>query len=76
MTRIQFFKELKEFLQCEADLTIDTCLWDSEEWDSMAIMSCIAYFDANFGVKTKFNQYKDVSTVEDLMVLSKAVFED
>ena len=53
MTRIQFFKELKEFLQCEADLTIDTCLWDLEEWDSMAIMSCIAYFDANFGVKTK-----------------------
>lgn len=70
MERAEFLEELKDVLQRDDDITPDMTLKDMDEWDSLAIMSCMAYFDQKFGIKTRFGQYEQLSTVEDLIGLS------
>ncbi len=76
MTSAQFHKELQEILQCDTDIESGTFLWDVEEWDSLAIMACMAYFDRTFGIKTKFGQYKDLGTVAELAALAGGAIHD
>jgi len=64
-----FLATLQDILQTDISITPDTQLKGMEEWDSLSIMSCIALFDKEFGVKTRFSQYKDVNTVADLIRL-------
>lgn len=67
----KFFAVLQDILQTDTPITLDTRLTEMEEWDSLSIMSCIALFDKELGVKTRFSQYKDVSTVADLVGLGE-----
>jgi acyl carrier protein len=71
MQLADFLLELQELLQCDDPLTADSILTERAEWDSLAVMSCIAYFDRHFGVKTKISQYKKIQTVMDLIVLTQ-----
>jgi acyl carrier protein len=70
MRTADFLLELQELLQCDAALTADTVLTDMEEWDSLAVMSCMAYLDKHFGMKTNIGQYKNVRTVADIIALT------
>lgn len=67
----KFFATLQDILQTDIPITPDTQLKGMEEWDSLSIMSCIALFDKELGVKTRFSQYKDINTVADLMKLAE-----
>ncbi|MFT4302895.1 MAG: phosphopantetheine-binding protein [Desulfovibrio sp.] len=67
----KFFSVLQDILQTDTPITLATCLTEMEEWDSLSIMSCIALFDKELGVKTRFAQYKDVKTVADLVDLGE-----
>lgn len=67
----KFFSVLQDILQTDTPITLATCLTEMEEWDSLSIMSCIALFDKEIGVKTRFSQYKDVKTVADLVGLGE-----
>ena len=67
----KFFATLQDILQTDTPITPDTTLTGMEEWDSLSIMSCIALFVKELGVKTRFSQYKDVNTVADLMSLGE-----
>ncbi|WP_022659187.1 phosphopantetheine-binding protein [Desulfovibrio desulfuricans] len=71
----KFFATLQDILQTDTPITPDTKLTGMEEWDSLSIMSCIALFDKELGVKTRFSQYKDVNTVADLMSLGEGKIE-
>jgi acyl carrier protein len=66
-----FMATLQDILQTDIPLTPETRLNGMEEWDSLSIMSCIALFDKELGIKTRFSQYKDVNTVADLMQLGE-----
>lgn len=67
----KFFSVLQDILQTDTPITLETRLTDMEEWDSLSIMSCIALFDKELGVRTRFSQYKDVNTVADLIGLGE-----
>ncbi len=58
MTIKKFLEDFQDLLQRDDPITMDTPLRDMEEWDSLAVMSCIAYLDKKFGVKTAFAAYK------------------
>ncbi len=70
MLRDIFLQELQDLLQRDASITPDMLLRDMEEWDSLAMMSCMAYFDRHFNVKTNISHYKELRTVTDLMALA------
>lgn len=69
MTLEQFLKELQSIMQTETPLAANTHLWDIEEWDSLAIMACMAWFDKAFGVTTKFSQFSPLDTPAQLAAL-------
>lgn len=69
MTLAEFLIDLQDILQRDAPLTPATILTDIEEWDSLAVMGCLAYIDRKFGVKTTFAQYQKVRTVADVIAI-------
>ena len=70
MLKSVFLEELQELLQRDDPIDPDMALRDMGEWDSLAVMSCMAYFDRKFNVKTKISQYERLRTVSDLVALS------
>ncbi len=70
MTREEFLEELQGMLQCESALSADTVLADMEEWDSLAFMVLIAFFDKSFGLRVTFDMLKKCRTPEDLISLT------
>lgn len=66
MNKEQFLEEMVEVLQTEDEITMDTVLEDLEEWDSLSIMSTMAFLDKNFGVKTTMKDYQNMQTIEDI----------
>lgn len=66
MNKKQFLEEMVEVLQTEDEITMDTVLEDLEEWDSLSIMSTMAFLDKNFGVKTNMADYKNMTTIVDI----------
>ena len=71
MTLAQFLADFQDLLQSDAPIAPDALLRDLEEWDSLAIMACMAYFDRNFGVKTTFAQYAQLCCVADVANLAQ-----
>lgn len=65
-----FLEELRELLQRDAPITLHTALGEVEEWDSLAVMACMAWFDQKLDIKTSFSQYKELQTVADLIALT------
>ena len=68
MTRNEFLLEMQDVLQVEETLTFDTVLSDLSEWDSLAVMSTMAFLDSKFGVKTAMADYAAMKTIEDIAV--------
>ncbi len=66
MNKEQFLEEMIEVLQTEDEITMDTVLEDLEEWDSLSIMSTMAFLDKNFGVKTTMKDYQNMKTIGDI----------
>lgn len=70
MTTAEFLQKLQDIIQRDEPIAPDDYLWDLEEWDSLAIMACMAFFDKTFGVKATFNQFKDLDTPAALIALA------
>lgn len=66
MTQVEFLENFKDILQTDADITFDMLLEDIEEWDSLAKLSCAAFFDTEFGIKVSFADFEAMKTVADL----------
>ena len=67
MTKEEFLAEMQDVLQTEDALTADTELSDLAEWDSLAMMATMAFFDKKFGVKVGIKDFKVMNTMSDLM---------
>lgn len=67
MTKEEFLAEMQDVLQTEDTLTADTELADLAEWDSLAMMATMAFFDKKFGVKVGIRDFKAMNTMSDLM---------
>ena len=66
MERTEFLEKMQDVLQIDNELTLDTVLESLDEWDSLAMMATVAFLDANFGIKTTFEDFKSMKTVEDI----------
>jgi acyl carrier protein len=71
MTTGEFFDELRTLIQREDPIAPHMRLRDIPEWDSLAIMGCMAFFHGHFGVRIPYSAFQGLSTVEDLVALAK-----
>ncbi|CEJ68287.1 phosphopantetheine-binding protein [Chryseobacterium oranimense] len=72
-----FLEKLQEELGEDETLTIETNLEQLESYDSISLLSVIAFADENFDKKIDTKDFKDVKTVSDLMdVIGRENFED
>jgi acyl carrier protein len=78
MKKKDFYNELIEFLEFEpVELTEDKELKSLDGYDSMAVMSLIAFCDEKFSKKINAQQIQNLTTVGSLMeFLGKEKFED
>nr|WP_315030671.1 phosphopantetheine-binding protein [uncultured Chryseobacterium sp.] len=72
-----FLEKLQEELEEEQKLTVNTNLKELESYDSISLLSIIAFVDENFDKMVDTKDFKDVETVSDLMkVIGNENFED
>jgi acyl carrier protein len=78
MKKKDFYNEFIEFLEFEpVELNENTELKSLEGYDSMAVMSLIAFCDEKFGKKINAQQIQNLTTVGSLIdFLGKEKFED
>lgn len=65
----EFLLTFQDLLQREEPVAAEDALADIEEWDSLAIMSTIAWFDRQLGIKLTFKDFKELKTVADIAAL-------
>ncbi len=65
----EFLAELTEMLEVEEEVTAETSLEDMEEYDSLAIMSLIAFIDEKFDMTASGETLGELKTVADLISL-------
>lgn len=70
MRKEDFLASLQDILQCEAELEPQTTLADLEEWDSLAMMGLVAFFDRKLGRALDFETLGRCATVADLLALA------
>ena len=66
MSREEFLKEMCNILQVES-IDINQKLSDIPEWDSLAIIATMAFFDKQFGIKTSTTDIQKFETINDII---------
>jgi acyl carrier protein len=70
MKKDEFFKELLECMEIEpVALNEETVFKELEDYDSMAVMSIVAFADEKFGAVLAAEDLEKMVTVGDLMAL-------
>ena len=70
MKRTEAYRELEDLTGIEKELLSDSKpIKDVEEWDSMAIMSFIAFTEENFGIVLEGDQVQKAKTFGELFDL-------
>ncbi|MCI7569539.1 phosphopantetheine-binding protein [Desulfovibrio sp.] len=73
MQLTEFLLVFQDILQRDEPLAADDALVDIEEWDSLAVMATIAWFDRNLGKKLTFRDFKGLKSVADIAALAGIV---
>ncbi|WP_336962935.1 phosphopantetheine-binding protein [Chryseobacterium contaminans] len=72
-----FLEKLQEELEEKQALHRNTKLKDLENYDSISLLSVIAFVDENFNQQLDPDQFKNMETVSDLMnIIGLENFED
>ena len=69
MQHAEFIDIFKDIIQSDSAIELDSPLADIEEWDSMAMMALIAYFDVRLGITITFDQLHTLSSIRDVALL-------
>lgn len=69
MGKEEFIEKLKELLDCEGELSMETDLSDIEEWDSLGILSFLAELGERAPKPIQAKDVKAAKTVSDLFDL-------
>lgn len=69
MQHNEFIDIFKDIIQSDSAIDLDSPLADIEEWDSMAMMALIAYFDVKLGSMVTFDQLHSMRSVRDIALL-------
>ncbi len=65
----QFLNDLKDLLELSEDIDLNTDLKSLDEFDSMAIMSLVAFLHKKFGKQFNARQLNNITTVQSLVDL-------
>ncbi len=69
MQHDEFIDIFKDIIQSDSEIALDSSLADIEEWDSMAMMALIAYFDVKLGITITFDQLHALHSIRDVALL-------
>ena len=69
MQHDEFIDIFKDIIQSDSEIALDSSLADIEEWDSMAMMALIAYFDVKLNTAVSFDELHALSSVRDIAML-------
>lgn len=68
----EFIEKLKEVLEIEdRDLQLTDEFREYEEWDSIAYLSIIAFYDEEFDIQMEEVEFKKLRTIADLIEAAK-----
>ena len=70
MQLAEFIIVFQDLLQRDEPVAASDILADMEEWDSLAIMALIAWFDRNFNLHLTFPDFKALRSVADVASLA------
>jgi acyl carrier protein len=77
MKKDTFLEELLEWMEIEpVDINEDTVFRELKDFDSMSVMSIVAYSNEKFGKTLSAEQLQKMNTVRDLMDLIGIDFFD
>lgn len=65
----EFLVQLADLIEIEDELTLESNLTEYEEFDSMAIMSLVAFIHKNFGKQLSAREFNEIDTVASLVEL-------
>ncbi len=71
MTKQEFLINFQDILQCDDPIEAHCKLVELEEWDSLAIMTLIAFFDRHFNQQINFEMIKPCVQVSDIIDLAQ-----
>ncbi|KXH83029.1 hypothetical protein [Chryseobacterium kwangjuense] len=72
-----FLEKLQHEIEEKEKLTVETNLNELENYDSITLLSVIAFVDDNFENKIDTDLFRDIETVSDLMdIIGRENFED
>lgn len=68
-----FLEKLHDELEIESilELTLDTVLFDLDEWDSLTVLSLISFIESEFSVHLSTEQIENFEKIEDLTNILK-----
>ena len=67
MTKQEFLEKFQTALQIENPISEETVLAELSEWDSLAMITTVAFLDKEFGVVSNFAEVQNMQTVKDIM---------
>ncbi|MBS4774069.1 MAG: acyl carrier protein [Proteobacteria bacterium] len=67
MTPEEFLNKFQNVLQTDSAISAETALADLSEWDSLAMITTVAFLDKEFGIVTNFAEVQNMQTVKDIM---------
>jgi len=68
MNKKEFLIEIAEILQVDYQISEDTILADLPEWDSMAYLGVMSFFEMEFDKPMPSDEIKKIKTVSELML--------
>lgn len=66
MNQNEFLEKFIDVLQTDEDIDFDTKLETLEEWDSLSMISTVAFLDKEFSTKITIEDVKNFKTVGDV----------
>ena len=67
MNKQEFLEELSEIMQLDNTIAENAVLKEFSEWDSMAYLGVISFFDMEFSIDVPVEELKRIETVQQLL---------
>ncbi len=70
MEKAKFLLDLADILEKDETCREEDLLEEYEEWDSLAKMALMAYFQGNFSIKLNINSFDNLLYVKEILELA------
>lgn len=67
MTKAEFLEQLQDVFERDEEITEDMVLEDMEEWDSLAAMAVMAFFNKKLSITLLPAEVREMKTVAELI---------